>query len=47
MREAGRFHLGIGPFWLRFPYVTPVLINKYDEIMMQKRPMLSEIKIDL
>jgi hypothetical protein len=26
---AGRFHLGIGPFWLRFTYVTPVLVTKY------------------
>jgi hypothetical protein len=23
------FHLGIGPYWLRFTYVTPVLIKKY------------------
>jgi hypothetical protein len=26
---AGRFHLGIGSYWLRFTYVTPVLVNKY------------------
>ena len=25
---GGRFHLGIGPCWLRFTYVTPVLITK-------------------
>jgi hypothetical protein len=26
---AGRFHLGIGPFGLRFAYDTPVLVTKY------------------
>jgi hypothetical protein len=26
---AGRFHLGGGPFWLRFTYVAPVLVKKY------------------
>jgi apolipoprotein N-acyltransferase len=26
---AGRFHHGCGPFWLRFTYVTPVLVLKY------------------
>jgi hypothetical protein len=25
---AGRFHLWRGPFWLRFTYVTPVLVTK-------------------
>jgi hypothetical protein len=28
-RWAGRFHLGIGPYWLRFTYVAPVLVTKY------------------
>jgi hypothetical protein len=27
--RARRFHLGIGPFWLRFTYATPVLVKKY------------------
>jgi hypothetical protein len=26
---AGRFLFGNGPFWLRFTYVTPVLVTKY------------------
>ena len=25
---AGRFHLGIGPYWLRFTYATPALFQK-------------------
>jgi hypothetical protein len=25
--RAGRFHLGIGPYRLRFTYVTPVLVT--------------------
>jgi hypothetical protein len=29
MAWAGRFHLGIGPCWLRLTYVTPVLVKKY------------------
>eukprot|EP01047_Picozoa_sp_COSAG01_P034569 COSAG01_NODE_2603_length_7393_cov_39.196874_6_plen_207_part_00 len=28
MVRARRFHLGIGPCWLRFTYITPVLIKK-------------------
>jgi hypothetical protein len=35
-RWAGRFHLGSGPFWLIFTYVTPVLIN--DRNWGWKRP---------
>jgi hypothetical protein len=26
---SGRFHLGFGPYWLRFTYATPVLATKY------------------
>jgi hypothetical protein len=26
---AGRFHLKIGPYWLIFTYVTPVLVTRY------------------
>jgi hypothetical protein len=26
---SGRFHLGSGPFWLRFTYVASVLVKKY------------------
>jgi hypothetical protein len=28
MDVSGSIHLGIGPFWLRFTYVTPVVITK-------------------
>jgi hypothetical protein len=33
--EPRSFHLGSGPFWLRFTYVTPVLITK---LRIWKRP---------
>jgi ankyrin repeat protein len=42
---AGRFHLGIGQYWLIFTYITPVLVKKYWGWKGPGREMLERLQM--